>query len=287
MVSSDPRSKPVLGSEIISGQITDKASALYDLLNQVTGTEGGSYKTFDIDDPDSEENYQLDLGVYSIEKSSNARAWQTVERIYFQDSGQRLQQIEGTLRDNFDRLRNDITDNIDSLFILINHSESEGGVVAGASNESIIAEIQAVADDANSTAEDVENIIHELLTSEDAIGRLIETLFTNFQHDVQRLDSEIFDLLDDDDGTFSNSGMSETDTTESTKYFLDFGKGQAAKIANSQEQAVEFTLDFLKERLEAKTPGAVWNEAAQIGLQVTTKFQSGRLLLDPALIEAI
>ncbi|MBT6842352.1 MAG: hypothetical protein HOA17_00975, partial [Candidatus Melainabacteria bacterium] len=135
--------------------------------------------------------------------------------------------------------------------------------------------------------EDVENIIHELLTSEEAISRLIETLFANFQLDVQRLDSEIFDLLDDGDDTFSNSGGSETDTTETTQYFLDFGKGQAAKIANSEQQALEFTLDFLEERHLASFPGAVWNEAAQIGVQVSNKFQSGKLLLDPLLIEKI
>ncbi|MBT6843909.1 MAG: hypothetical protein HOA17_08980, partial [Candidatus Melainabacteria bacterium] len=272
MVSSDPRSKPVLGSDVISGQITDKASALYDLLNQVTGTEGGSYKTFDIDDPDSEENYQLNLGVYNIEQSTSTRAWQTVERIYFQDSGQRLQQLEGSLRDNFDRLRDDITGNISGLFALINNpegtEEGQGGVVAGDAGLSIIAEIEAIANDENSTAEDVENIIHELLTSEEAISRLIETLFANFQLDVQRLDSEIFDLLNDGDTTFSNSGDSETDTTANSKYFLDFGRGQAAKIANSEQQALEFTLDFLEERHLASFPGAVWNEAAQIGVQV-------------------
>ncbi|MDD9898288.1 MAG: hypothetical protein OXU45_04715, partial [Candidatus Melainabacteria bacterium] len=285
----DPRSNPIVGSEVISGQITDKALALFNLLNQVTGSEGDNVKNFEIEGADP-----LTLALYTLEADESSHAWSPRERIYFQDNGQKLRNLQAKLRTNFDRIESDITGNINTLFKLISLSENNNtdidgdgvidkGVVVGDANKSILEEISAIANDSEKTNEDLENAIEELVTGETAINRLVDALFANFNLNVQRLDDEIFDLLDDGDDVFSSDNTG-TDSTETTKYFLDFGDDSPAYIASSLEDAADRTLAFLESQHDGDEP---WNRDTAVSNYSLGKFFNGRLLLDQGLIDAI
>ncbi|MDA0773115.1 MAG: hypothetical protein O3C63_09275 [Cyanobacteria bacterium] len=287
MVNTDPRANPSIGAEFISGQITDKALALFDLLNQVTGTEGGNFKTFDI------EGESLSLGLYRTERDADSPAWTQGDIIYFQDSASRLEAIESKLRVNFNKLQNDITGNISKLYELVGKSAT--GEISS-DDSSILGMINKLANDDSSSVEDLENNISNLLIDKNAIEALVDKLFEQFELNVTRLNEEIFDLLNDNDDIFSNSEGSETDTTSSEpRYLLSLGDNEAKLTIDNHpdrkshlDQALDITLEFLQQRYENDTDNTrPWNEAAEIALRTSDMFSRGSLLLDPKLIDAI
>lgn len=282
----DPRSNPIIGSEVISGQITDKALALFNLLNQVTGSEGDNVRTFNLEgisDP-------LTLALYSLEPDDTSHAWSPRQRIYFQDNGQRLRDLQTKLRTNFDRIKNDISSNVHLLFDLISKPETDvdgdgnpdGGVAAGDPTKSILQEINDYAA-TNVSEEQLEDKIAELLTGDTAINNLVNALFAKFSFDISSLDTDIFDLLDDGDNTFSGKGANN-DSTETAKYFLDFGNGDPAYIAQDLDDAFDRTLVFLESQHTGSTP---WDADREVSNYTLGKFFQGSLLLDQGLIDAI
>lgn len=284
MVLIDPRANPTLGADFISGQITDKALALLDILNQVTGTQGTNVKQFDI--LENGQTSAATLGVYNISAGTNA--WDANQLVYFQSTPQRLALIQQKLQNNLARIESDITNNIVTLFDLIQKNSANGGLdIQGQLDTAEVALNNASGDSILSTGKDLEQQILTLLTSDTALDTLIDAFITKFKLDVSRLDSEIFDLFDDNDGVYSSRNGQDSTSSNSTKYLVSFGAGKPAVIADSIDEVFDITF---KSQYETDHGAGSWTSAVEQSTLLTfvgNAFQQGKLSLDPGLIEAI
>ncbi len=287
--SVDPRANPSVGTEFVSGQITDKALALLDILNQVTGTKGNNVKQFDIIE-DGHVPSNLTLGVYNVRAGINA--WEANQLVYFQSTPQRLSLIQQKLQANLNKIQDDITSNISTLFDLIQKPSGQGGL--GIQDQLDAAEgilSTASGDSISSTGNNLEQRIIALLTDDSpggALDKIIDAFIANFSLDFGRLDSEIFDLLDDKDGVFSSDGNGEDSTDASAaKYLVSFGTDKPAMLVDSINKV--FDIIFKSQHEEAHGIGTWTSDVEQNALSnfVGNLFNKGSLNLDPGLIDAI
>ncbi len=283
----DPRSNPSIGADFVSGQITDKALALLDILNQVTGTQGRSVKQIDVLEDGQVSN--LTLGVHNIQADYDAQPWAANQIVYFQSTPQRLALIQQQLQDNLTRIESDITSNIGTLFDLIQKNVANGGLDIEGQLNSAEANLNAAnGDQILIDGKTLEDKITALLTSDTALDTIIDAFIAKFNLDIHRLDSEIFNLMDDQDGVFSSDANGQDSTSSvAAKYLVSFGAGKPAVIASSLDEVFDLTF---KSPYEEKFGVGTWTSDAEDGALAnftSSLFQKGALSLDPGLINAI
>ena len=252
--------------------------ALLDILNQVTGTKGKSVREIETIYNGSSSN--LTLSTYDIEADYNAQAWEPGKRVYFQSTPQRLALIQQKLQENLNKIESDITSNIGALFDLIEKNSAAGGlgieaslgvgedILINSNNENEI--LQAGAD--------LEQTISNLLTSDAALDTIINAFIAKFTLDIQRLDNEIFNLLDDKDGNFSNGS-----TDASAAKYIVISKNSPALIADNINQVFDAVF---KTPYEDDHGTGSWTNKTEKTL-LYNFFQKGTLNLSPGLIDKI
>ncbi len=285
----DPRANTSIGPQTISGQITDKALALLDILNSVSGNSGRNVKQIDV--IENGINSSLTLGVTNVEADYGTNAWTPSQLVYFQSTTKRLALIQDTLQTNLSEIESDISSNIRSLFDLIKNNPDPNSSSGGLGIENQLNASEAILNSADpnnilTAGASLEQQILTLLTSDTALDTLVNAFMAKFQLDVGRLNSEIFDLLDDNDGNYSNGS---TDAA-STKYLVSFSNGDPAIIANNIDEVLNISIGQLQDDYETRFGAGTWNDTtknAALFNFVGSLFQKGSLSLNPGLIDAI
>lgn len=279
----DPRMLPSMGPEVINGQINDKTMDLLDILNKVAGNQGFGTKTLTL--LDGALSSDLSLGVYNIEPDADASPWANNQIVYFQSTPQRLSQIQSLLTTNLNRIQDDIVDNVNSLFDLIQKGQAEGGLDIENQINAIRSQLETKTDlkDILDTGGQLEDTIRTLLTDDSAINTIVDKLFEKFRLSVGRLNQEIFALLDDGDADFSDG------STDMPRYIVAQSNG-TAQVVDTIDEVFNLKVAALQASYETQYGAGTWTQELQnqnLFTIIGSLFQGNSLQLSEDLVNYI
>lgn len=290
MTGTDPRINTPMDSTSISGRMTDRAIELIGMLNKVIGADGLGTNTFTLNGDLGEQT----LSIHTIERDITDPLWKEKETVYFGTSHDRLDLIQSKLAENLDNIKNDIASNVTGLFDIISSKENEIGEDDGMS----INDYEQLVQDAQNAQElkraeaNLQAKITRVLTSDDTLNEMINAFFENIELTIARMDSEIFDLLNDYDNNYSNGS---TDAN-AQKFLVTLPNrpGQtgtrASDILNSIDEVLNLVLQEDKEINEERNGPGTYTQADEnsfIQSQVLGNFSTGNLTLSDDMIDAI
>ena len=275
--------KPLTDSSAINGSIVDRTIEFLNQLNQASGFSGLGTGNFTFVDFGASAPTESVLGVHNI-KPEGAN-WQDAQNYYYQTSPQRLDYIQSQLTVNLERMQSGITDHISSLFDLLAARETDLNSYENNLDN---------ADDYNSVinaGNQLSNRLSTTLTSDEALNTLMNAFFANFQLDIQRMQDELFGLLDDGDTNFSNS------STNAIKYFVKRPKieGQEEQpdiVVSSEADLLQANKDLIREELLRRDASLLDPELTntinqRINSYVQDLFQQGQLKLPDQIVTRI
>jgi len=284
MTGTDPRINTPMDSTTISGRMTDRAIELIGMLNKVIGADGLGTNTFTISGSLGETDQTL--SVYNVERDITDPLWTEKQTVYFGTTNDRLDLIQSKLSENLENIKNDIANNVTGLFDILN------------SKSAIFDSYELAVKEANNAQEleqaeiNLQNKITEVLTSDETLEEMINAFFVNIELTIERMDSEIFDLLNDYDGVYSN-GSTDADA-QKFLVTLPNRSGQTGKrpsqILNTIDEVLALVLQEDKEIYEDNNGAGTYAQAEEdsfIKNQVLGNFASGRLKLGDEMINAI
>lgn len=284
MTGTDPRIATPMDSSTINGRMTDRAIELIGMLNKVIGADGLGTNTFTLSGELGETNQTL--SVHTVEPDITDPAWKEKQTVYFGTSHDRLDLIQSKLAENLDNIKTDIADNVTGLFEILNSkselfTEYEDAVI-NAQNANQLEKAEA----------DLEAKMIEVLTSDETLNEMINAFFENIELTIARMDEEIFDLLNDYDGVYSDGS---TDAN-SQKFLVTLPNRQgqtgvrASNVLDSIDEVLDLVLQENKEIYETQNGEGSYSQANEntfIQSQVLGNFANGNLTLSDEMIDAI
>lgn len=299
MVGLDPRANQKVGIETVSGVITDRAIELLGMLNNAIGAEGqvGTQEAEIIFNEGDDTRTEV-LSNQLITPSAEDAKWKEDERVYYQATNKKVDLIAEELDANLDRIKGDLVGNITDLFNTLSTKEDENTDGKKSINELELEVANATTTQQLLQAQQaLEARATEILTSEEALEAMVNIFFENFNINIERINSEIFDKLHDFDDDYAN-GASDI---ENEKYFFQRainnhlpgeipGEPKPAIILNSTEEILNHLIN--NQRLvheDIYGAGTYTNEMADqyISNTVGDKFFSGELKLSDDIIALI
>jgi hypothetical protein len=293
----DPRAKTKVSVETVSGVITDRAIELINMLNNAIGAQGqlgAQEKEIIFNDGDGNGSTQS-VGNYLVAPSAEDAQWKEDERVYYQATHKRIDQISGELDASIDQIKDDMIGNITNLFDTLAAKENDR------SNGPSINDLEAAVQAATTTEEllqaqqALEAKTVEILTSEEALNEMMNIFFENFNITIERINDEIFNKLHDFDDNYAN-GASDI---ENEKFFYERaylmpgdveGEDRPVLILNSAADVFNtFVNDQRIIHEDRFGPGTYTQAMADqfVRNEVEVKFTSGELKLSDAMIDAI
>jgi hypothetical protein len=211
MVSyKDPRNNANIGVEQINSTLLNRATDLLGFINNTIGFEGTGAKSFTVLQNGALE--ETTLAIHTIEKNDSQPPWIENQNVLFQGAPFRLNQIKTKLEKNIDNIKNDIADNIENLFDVIQTKKAELNPL-----DSALSNANSY-DDVMSLVNNFENQVLDF----DQIARDIVDIYFGNQFSLSGLDlkieNDIFGLIGERGKEFSNG------TTDKPKYFFSTQK---------------------------------------------------------------
>ncbi len=273
MATIDPRNvTPGVDISTISGGITDRVIELLGLVNQATGQSGAGTLSINLDGLDGTTEI---LNSYSLGADPNsATPYQDEEQYYYQSSTNRLSQVQEIVNRNLTDLENNLTTNIGGLFNILN-SKGQG-------LNPLTTQLQGATDAASIEAlgNSLEAQLNTDLTSDAALNDIMTQFFNQLSITVDKINQEIFDLLNDYDTDYANNSGS------SPKYLL-IQSGQDPQVIDSIDELYDVTIDQAQETFAAANPGATFVEDDFISNSIDALYSYKALKLSPEFMQYI
>lgn len=261
----DPRARPNIGVEAVSGSLTDRALALISVLNGTMGYEGMGTKVL-TDDLGKTET----LGLYNIDQDYQ---WQGKQAFYYQSSVLRIEEIQNQLSRNLNKVQDDLSKNVSGLFDILKNKNT------GLENYK-----QAIIDaknteDLEKASQALDKELDKLFTSDEALNTIINEFFGKFNFNISRMNDEIFSLLDDNDADFADGSTDQANII----YLLPVSNSQGTTIVKLKG------IDALRARIFEESQKTISNfdQDTFVKLQVEANFAQSKLKISNELIDKL